>query len=160
MDAIFSEFITKAKRVGLCQEYTDKVDKAGSKLAFMQIALDANAMPWLCESICRGWGLTPEYIAKEFAPFNNGKFIRNDGYTSAMHCRPPEDKIEITTTAALIIDFDGVIKVNRPCELYICKSRIKLDVTGNETARVYSYNSEIHDSSLNLPNVIIFEKEY
>lgn len=156
MDATFSEFITKAKRLGLCQEYTDMVDKAGSKLAFMQIALDANAMPWMAESICRGWGLTPEYIAKEFAPFNNGKYVRDDVYTSAMYCRPPEDTIEITTTAALVIGFNGTIRVNRPCELYICKSSVNIVSAEYNFVRVYAYDSKI----LNKPKGIIYEKEY
>ena len=141
MDSTFTEFIAKAKRLGLCQEYTDKVDKAGSKLAFMQIALDANAMPWLCESICKGWGLTPEYIAQKFAPFNNGRFIRNDGYTSAMFCLPPEDEIKIDTTATLIIGFNGKIKVDRPCEIYLCNSQVV--IIGNGAPRCYLYNSSV-----------------
>lgn len=144
MNATFAQFIAKAKRLGLCQEYTDKVDNAGSKKSFMDIAIDINGMPWLCESICRGWGLTPEYIAKEFAPFNNGRYIRQDGYTSAMYCQPPEDKeITIETTAALIIGHNGVITIpkNRICELYICQSHVRIQGEGKGV--VYLYNSAI-----------------
>lgn len=157
MDAIFSEFITKAKRLGLCQEYTDKVDKAGSKLAFMQIALDANAMPWMAESICKGWGLTPEYIAKEFAPFNNGRYVRSDGYTSAMYCRPPEDEIDITTTAALIIDFKGTVIVDRLIsELYFVNSNVTINNGG--IVKVYLYNSNVINPDAHV--IIESKKEY
>lgn len=142
MDATFAKFIDTAKRLGLCQEYTDKVDKAGSKKAFVDIALDINGIKWMCESICRGWGLSPEYIAKEFAPFNNGKYTRDkDGYTAQMYCLPEDKEITISSTVTLIIGFDGVVKVDRLCELYIVSSNVV--IVGNQIPQVYAYNSNV-----------------
>lgn len=142
MDSVFEQFLRKAKKMGLCKEYTDKVDNAGSKAAFLQIALDANGMSWLCDSICRGWGLSAEYIAEEFKPFNNGAFVRRkDGYTSAMYCNTEAEEIKITTTAVLIIGYKGTVIVNRPCQLYLCNSDVV--ITGTERPDVYLYNSSV-----------------
>lgn len=74
MDEVFKRFIEKAKRHGLCKEYTDKVESAESKRAFMDIVLDANGMEWMCNAIAKWNALTPEYIADAFAPFNDGKY--------------------------------------------------------------------------------------
>lgn len=143
MDSTFNEFITKAKRLGLCAEYTDKVDSAGSKKALLSICLDANGLPWICHSIARGWGLTPDYISKEFAPFNNGKYTRKkDGYTSQMYCQYDGAEIEVKTTALLLIDVHNVrIVADRICEIYMVNS--KVEIVGRSHAIVYSYNSAV-----------------
>lgn len=136
----FTEFIEKAKS-NLCKEYTDKLNRAGSKKAMLDLALDSNGLSWTAEAVAKG-DLSADTIANDFKPFLNGKYIREkDGYTSAMYCRPPEDKIEIATTAALIIGFDGVVKVDRPCELHIVNS--KCMIVGTGIPQVYAYNSEV-----------------
>jgi hypothetical protein len=152
MDKTFEEFIAKAKRLGLCQEYTDKVDKAKSKKAFMDICLDANGMPWVARSIAKGWGLTAEYICREYAPFNNGKYVRDmDGYTSAMYCLDGKGDdiaaIRATTTALIAIDFIGTIYIpkNRICEMHLvnCKCYIKGD--GKANVYIYGEDADIYD---------------
>lgn len=151
----FAEFIEKSKST-LCKEYTEKLDKAGSKVQFINLALDANGLPWVAESVAKG-ELPIEVIANDFKPFLNGKYTRiGDGFTSQIYCRPPEDKIEITTTATLIIDFDGVVKVDRPCELYIVNSKVM--IVGNGNPQVYAYNSEVEHP--NLPIKIVEDKKY
>lgn len=158
MDSIFRQFIEKAKRLGLCQEYTDKIDKAGSKLAFMEIALDANGLQWCSDAICRGM-LTAEYIAKEFAPFNCGRYIRiTGGYKSAMYCLPDTD-ITITTTAALIIGHKGTIIIpkNRVCEIYLCQSDVTIQGEGRGVA--YLFDSRITNQSA-APVVVKEDKRY
>lgn len=149
MDEIFTDFLAKAKRLGLCAEYTDKVDAAGSKKALIDICLDANGLPWLCHSIERGWGLTPDYISKEFAPFNNGIYTRRkDGYTSQMYCQYDGDEIEVKTTALLLIDVHNVrVVADRICEIYMVNSEV--EIVGRGHAIVYPYNSEVtkNDSS-------------
>lgn len=140
MDATFKEFLTKAKRLGLCKEYTEKVDRAGSKKAFIDIALDANGLSWVADCICKGL-LSAQYIAREFAPFINGKYVRDaDGYTSTLYCGF-DGEIRISTTCALIVDCRGVIRVDRPiCELYIADSDV--EIVGSGQANVYLYGSE------------------
>lgn len=154
MDSVFKDFITKAKRIGVCKEYADKVDNAGSKKAFMEIALSAGALPWVSEMIARG-ELLADTISKEFKPFNNGAYTRDkDGYTSQMYCLPECVEIAIGSTTTLIIDFKGVIKIDRPiCELYICNSDVTIVGCGRGVA--YLYNSTI--TNPDTANVVIKE---
>lgn len=152
MDLVFKEFIAKAKRMGLCEEYTDKVDHAGSKRAFIDIAIDANGLSWVATAVAKGM-LSGEYIASTFPMFLNGAYIRSkDGYTSALYCRFEKD-ISISTTAALIIECDKDIVVDRPaCELYIVNSQVR--ITGSGNAAVYLYNSSVINSAT-APAIII-----
>lgn len=136
----FAEFIEKSK-TGLCKEYTEKLDKAGSKKAMIDLALDANGMQWTAEAVAKG-ELSPATISNDFKPFLNGNFTRiGNGFTSQIYCQPPEDEIKITTTATLIIGFKGKVIVDRPCRLYLCKSDVT--IIGTATPEVYLYNSTI-----------------
>lgn len=144
MDDVMQNFLRNAKRLGLCEEYTDKWTAAKSKKALIDIALDANGLSYVATAVAKGYGLTAEYICSEFAPFNNGKYIRHkDGYTSVLYCSCGKDgdlaAFDATTTALLAIDFIGTITIpkNRICEMHLvnCKCYIK----GEGRGRVYSY---------------------
>lgn len=136
----FGEFIEKSKP-NLCKEYAAKLDKAGSKKAMIDLALDANGMPWVAESVAKG-DLPIDVVANDFKPFLNGKYTRiGNGFTSRIYCQPPEDSIKIETTATLIIGFKGKVIVDRPCRLYLCKSDVT--IVGMMTPEVYLYNSTI-----------------
>lgn len=143
MDEVFKRFIEKAKRHGLCKEYTDKVESAESKRAFMDIVLDANGMEWMCNAIAKWNALTPEYIADAFAPFNDGKYTHHDpqGYSSQMYCGT---KLAITlrTSAALIINSDCFVHNLRYISvLYVVNSKIRIGNKGK--VNIISFNSEI-----------------
>ncbi len=160
MDAVFEKFIEKAKRLGLCQEYTDKVDKAGSKKAFMDIAIDINSMPWLCDCICHWHGLTPEYICESFPQFLNGRYTRDkDGYTSQIYCQPEVKEITVETTAILIIGYNGILTIpqNRICEIYLCKSNV--EIAGEGRGLAYCYDSTISNQD-SAPVIIKENKRY
>lgn len=136
----FAEFIEKSKST-LCKEYMGRLDKAGSKAQLINLALDANGLPWVAESVAKG-ELPIEVISNDFKPFLNGNFTRiGNGFTSQIYCQPPEDEIKITTTATLIIGFKGKVIVDRPCRLYLCKSDVT--IIGTATPEVYLYNSTI-----------------
>lgn len=153
MDDTMNKFLRNAKNLGLCAEYTDKWTSAKSKKQLMDICLDANGISYVANAVAQGWGLSPEYICREFAPFNNGKFIRDkDGYTSAMYCSCGKGgdlaEIYVTTTALLAIDFIGTIVIpkNRICEMHLvnCKCYIKGEGKGD----VYAYGDvEIYNEN-------------
>lgn len=149
MESSMERFIHKAKRLGLWAEYSAKVDKAASKKQFMDIALDGNGLSYVSEAIAKWHLLAPEYIASEFEPFNNGRYVRNaDGFSSAMYCLPDKD-VKIEYTASLIIGYNGIIEINRPiCALYIVNSDVIID--GNAKCMVYLYNSKISGGSANI----------
>lgn len=145
-DEILDKFIANAKRIGLCREYTLKVDKAMSRKAFMDIALDSNGLSYVSEAIAHHEMLSASYIAREFAPFNNGRYVRDkDGYSSSMYCCP-ETLPVIQTTAALIVSHRGRVVVDKPLSvLYIVDSEIEL--VGDGRCILYLYNSEITNSN-------------
>lgn len=144
MDDTMQNFLRNAKRLGLCKEYTDKWTAAKSKKALIDIALDANGLSFVANALAKGY-LTAEYICSEFAPFNNGKYVRDkDGYTSAMYCGEGENEIFATETAILAIDFVGDIRIpkNRICEIHLVNSKCYIVAEGK--ANVYTYgNSEV-----------------
>lgn len=151
----FAEFIEKAKQ-NLCKEYTEKLNKAGSKKAMIDIALDSNGLSWVCEAVAKG-ELSVDTITDAFKPFLNGNYTRNaNGYTAQIYCRPTEDEIKITTTATLIIGFKGKVIVDRPCELYLCKSDVT--IVGTSKPSVYLYNSTIINDNCFVE--IVEKKEY
>lgn len=157
MDEEMQNFIRNAKRLGLCAEYTGRWEECRSKKQLVDVALDANGLPYMAESIAKGWGISAEYIAREFAQFNNGQYVRKDGYSSAMYVLPTDDEIHINTTAALIAGFNGSISVDRRmCELYIADSNVNI-ATNGAYVRVYLYNSTLSDS----PGVeVVDDKHY
>lgn len=160
MDSVFEKFIADAKIRGLCKEYTNKVNHAASKKSFLDIALDANGVPWLADAICNGYGLSAEYIAKEFAALNCGRYIREkDGYTSAIFCLPQGHSLTIRASLTLVIGFDGTIVLpkDRPYELHICNSTV--DVTGDGNGVVYLYDSIITNLA-DAPVIVKEDKRY
>lgn len=142
----FDDFIQKIKRLEICNDYAERVAKAGSKKSFMDIALSSGATSWVCEMIRRG-ELTPETILYTFKNFNNGAYIRErDGYTSKMYCLPDTDSITIDTTLTLIIGFKGTIAANRLCELYLVNCDV--DIVGDGHPIAHSYNSVVRGDNV------------
>lgn len=134
------QFKANAQSHGIC-EMLDDWNNAKSKKQLIDVALSIRGIEYIATAIAQGWGISPDVIERDFPMFINGRYTRDkDGYTSQMYCRY-EGKIDITTTAALIIGFDGVIKADRPCELYIVNSTAM--ITGNGIPKVYAYNSKI-----------------
>lgn len=141
------KFKEQAKKHGICDMLQDW-DNARSKKQLIDIALSIRGIEYIAHSIAEGWGLDPLYISKEFAPFNDAKYIREaDGYTSALYCLPEDIDVTIKTTTALIIAHDGVITIpkNHICELYICKSDVIIQGEGKGVVHLY-------DSVLNNPD--------
>lgn len=139
-----AEFRQRADEHGIC-EMAQQWDAAGSKRKLIDLALSARGMEYIAASTAEGWGLSADYIAATFAPFNNARYIRDaDGYTSALYCQTAQ--IDIVTTAALIVYCNAVINVNRFCELHIVNSKVKL--TGNGKANIHLYNSEVTNATI------------
>lgn len=143
-------FLRNAKRLGLCEKYTDKWTSAKSKKQLLDIALDANGLSFVANAVAKGY-LSAEYICDAFNPFINGKYVRDkDGYTSAIYCSDGKGidlaEINATTTALIAIGFIGVITIpeNRICELHLVNCRCY--VKGIGRGIVYPYgDNEIYN---------------
>lgn len=152
MDETMQNFIRNAKRLGLCEEYTDKWTSAKSKKQLIDIALDANGLPFVANAVAKGY-LTAEYICEAFAPFNNGKYVRDkDGYTSAMYCGEETNEIFATETALLVIDFVGDIHIpeNRICEIHIVNSKCYIVNKGKVNIYAYGDTKIINESEASI----------
>lgn len=134
------QFKDNAIRHGICEMIADW-DNAKSKRQLMDLCLSAKAIPYVCEAIAEGWGISPDVAHKEFAPFINGKYVRSaDGYTSTLWCYPDNVEIKIDSTTALIICHDGEVTIDRPiAEIYLVNSDVI--VKSNGIVKAHLYNS-------------------
>lgn len=119
----------------------------------MDLALSIRGIEYIAQAVAEGWGISSAKICAEFAPFNNGKYIRSkDGYTSAVYCSDGKEdcvaEINATTTALLVIDFIGTINIpeNRICEIHLVNG--KCYIKGKGRGNVYAYgNVEIYNEN-------------
>lgn len=138
------DFFNNAKSRDLCERGAKIWEHCKSKKALMDFALGSWGADYVCTAIMSGWGVSPEVIARDFAPFNNGRYTRDkDGYTSRMYCLTDADEIVINSTLSIIIGYNGVIRIPkyRFCELYLCNCNV--EIVGEETALCNLYNSRI-----------------
>ena len=55
-------FREAAKSRNLCDKYSEMWDNCKSKKQLFDLATDSNGIPYICESMVEGWGLTPDFI--------------------------------------------------------------------------------------------------
>lgn len=106
-------------RLGLCEKYKELWDKSENKDDLIEIATDVNGAEFLAMSHADGWGLTPEYIQREFGDYINGKWRREkDGYTSELYVRYDGD-IEQKSTLITLLDCTSTVYVPKYSGGYI-----------------------------------------
>lgn len=153
-----------ANRLGLCTQYADKWNNAMDKRSLVDIGIDAKGADFLCDSCSNGWGLTIEYLKREFAEYINGNYQRKeDGYTSELYV-DYTGNIEQRSTLTLLIGCKCNIHIGKDsvCEIYLSGGsdiRIKNDgycavyvygkecryvVEGNVVHETFIANSEPH----------------
>ena len=124
------QYRENARQNNLCTEYTEKWDSCHSNKQIMDMALGVKAVDFLCDSIAKGWGLSPEYISERFKNFINGKYTsEQNGYTSKMYCEY-EGVISADTTMVCLIDSKVTIKKDKStpiCEMY-CTGKCEIDI--------------------------------
>lgn len=127
------KFREDANARDLCSQYRGKWDLCKSKKDLIDLALDSNGMPYLCQSIFEKWGLTPEFIATEFADYINGKYIskHESGYTSTLYVLYDGD-VEVSSTALVFIGCRSVVNIpkNRICRCYVLDSVLRFEGEG------------------------------
>ena len=134
--------------LGLCGQYKTMWDECRNKKDLIGMALDANGVEFMADSIEFGWGLSKEYLIKEFGDFVNGKYQRNKGgYKSRMYVGYEGD-ITIDSTITLLVGCKGRVIV--PCSMvgniYICGG-CDIDVTNDGVVYLYTYGSsnKVHE---------------
>ena len=126
------EYRENARRNNLCAEYSQIWDscKSGKQLADM--AFGAKGADYICDTIAKGWGISPDYICSNYSSFINGKYIsQQKGYTSKMYCKYNGD-ITADTTLIILIDCEANLLLPDVgiSEVY-CTGKCNISVSGN-----------------------------
>ena len=137
------QYRENAQSHGICREYERLWESAKSKKQIFDMALGVKAVDYICDSIAKGWGLSPEYIAKTFAPFINGKCVSNQkGYDSKLYCMYNG---EVNADVSLICLINCNAKLTMPkwavCQIY-CVGDCKIDLAGDGTPIFICYGEE------------------
>lgn len=94
----------KALLMGLCGEYKAKWDSCTNKEELMDLALDINGVEFLSDAFAFGWGVSAEYMEREFYDYIHGQYHRKkEGYTSCM-LYGNTFEYTLNTTITLLVD--------------------------------------------------------
>lgn len=143
-----NELITlkrNAMMLGLCGVYKDKWDEAKSRHDLFKLSMDANGVEFMADGFAFGWGLTKEFVLREFGVCINGRsFCEYDGYDSEMFVGFSGD-ITLRTTITLVVGCDNLdihvrdFNVNK---LYVCGgSNIRVICNGVCLLKSYGKNN-------------------
>lgn len=112
----------------LCEQYTDKVNNAQSKVDFMNLVLDSNGVTFIQEMSKHGKDLPYDIMTEEFEHYINGRYVArymtNDGteYTSCVYCRYDYDvDIKSTLTTFFGCDTNVIIPEHSSCMIFLDK---------------------------------------
>lgn len=137
------QFRANADKEGICEEYALLWDKAGSKKQLMEIAMSSQGADFLCDSIAKGWGISPDEISSKFSRYLNGAFVYHDvlGYSSVLYCQH-FGTIEVEDTLVILIDSDVVLSVPdmAVCEVY-ATGVTTLSIIGGGHVRLVAYGN-------------------
>lgn len=135
------QFRENARLDGLCSEYSLKWDNCKSKKALMDVCLDAKGIDYLCDSIAKGWGISPDIISEKFKAYINGRYVYENKYTSTLFCQY-KGEIECDTTALTLVecDVDVFIPEYHICEIY-ATGKTNIHLHGNGRVVVIAYGN-------------------
>lgn len=142
-------FREAAKSRNLCEKYSEMWDNCKSKKQLFDLATDSNGIPYICEAMVEGWGVTPEFISDNFKTFINGRYIsQHNGYTSAMYVEKFFiEPLVAKTTNLVIIACEGVVNIPEDvvCNLFIVNSDVVLSGSGVCYVKTYGENTIKYD---------------
>lgn len=136
------DYRKKANENHLCAEYAGKWDGCKSNKQLMDLAVSAKGADYLCDTIAKGWGISPDYLCERFINFINGNYIsKQNGYTSKLYCRFT-GRINADTTLLVLIDSDAnvILPKNSICEIY-CTGKCNIEILGAGRAVFVCYGN-------------------
>lgn len=128
-----------AVALGLCGRYRSGWDSAVSREDLVRLALDANGAAFLADAMAFGWGLTEEFIIREFGPYINGRHVvAQDGYTSEMYVGHV-GAVKARTTLIFCAGCDISLEVDKlsACEIYCVRTKMRAACDGFCTINEY-----------------------
>lgn len=138
------QFRENATKENLCNEYVQKWDACGSRKQYIDLALSSKGVDYLCNSIAKGWGVSPQYICDNFHAFINGSYVsEQNGYDSEMYCRY-KGVITVRTTVLIILEsnIDVVVPDLHICNIYVA-GKCNINVKGKGQCVLICYGDDI-----------------
>ena len=149
---MLQSFREAAKSRNLCEKYSEMWDGCNTKKQLFDLATDSNGIPYICEAMVDGWGVTPEFISDNFKTFINGRYIsHHNGYTSAMYVeRFFIEPLVVSTTNLIVMACEGVIEIpeNAVCNLFIVNSNVVIRGLGECYVKKYGVNKIFYYDNL------------
>lgn len=136
------QYRENARENNLCSEYSEKWDSCHSNKQFVDMAFGVKGVDYLCDTIAKGWGISPDVICGRFGSFINGRYVsEQNGYTSKMYCKHTGN-IKADTTLICLIDSDVVLDIPNAsiCEVY-STGKCKITVFGEGRAAFVCYGN-------------------
>lgn len=136
------QYRENARKNNLCAEYSEKWDACHSNKQIIDMAFGAKGVDYLCDTIAKGWGISPNVICEKYKSFINGRYVsQQDGYTSQMYCQFMGN-ITADTTLLCLIDCDVTVNVPNAsiCEIY-CTGKCNVTVYGEGRAAFICYGN-------------------
>lgn len=125
------QYRENASKNDLCSEYSTIWDRCASNKQIMDMALGVKGADYICDTIAKGWGISPSAISDRFVHFINGKYTYDNKYTSKMYCQFNGEIVADTTILQIIECKCGlVIPDNGICEVYVTGNS-NISVSGN-----------------------------
>ncbi len=133
--------------LGLCGKYKGLWDACSSKSELVRLALDVNGIEFMSDSIAFGWGLSRDYLMKEFGEFMNGAYrCQERGYTSEMYVGA-RGVVSVSSTLVLAAYCDGLellVPEHMACKVYVCGcSRVRVESRGRLELHVYGTDNDV-----------------
>lgn len=148
-----------ARKENLCEEYSQMWDSCGSLKQYMDMALSTKGVDYLCDSIAKGWGISPEHLSDRFSRFINGRYIsKQKNYESELYCEY-NGSIAVRTAILTLINCkcDIYLPVNNICEIYVTgKSAIHIKGAGRCIFVCYGKEEDINiitDNSVKMKRI-------
>ena len=126
---------------GICDKYREKWDSCKYKRDIVKIATDAQGVEFFADSIAFGWGLSKEYILREFSAFINGNYlVIENGYTSEMFIDAPQANIKPRSTISLFAWCNCTLTLRKGFigKIYVCGGS-NITIKGEEGAKCELY---------------------
>ena len=140
-------FKRNAILLGLCGKYKNLWDACSSKSELVRLALDGNGIEFMSDSIAFGWGLSRDYLMKEFGEFMNGAYrCQERGYTSEMYVGA-HGVASVSSTLVLVAYCDGLellVPAHMACKVYVCGgSGVRIESRGRLELYVYGTDNDV-----------------
>lgn len=133
-------FKKEALRRNLCRDFHSLWDQMETKEDFLRFSLNPKSISYVALSTWEGWGLSTEYIKKEFSKHINGNKRADDN--ASLYCRA-EGQHVVDCLENNIMDTAGVFivpKTKCPILHVNNNSDIDIDCEGMNVVKIYMYD--------------------